>query len=90
MTKIGHEHDRHHVFDSIGGNILIGYRIVIGVVFVVACLFTFRKVRINLKRFMTKFGLLGLIYIGSMPVVVLLANWKIEAKNRNEFVFTSI
>ena len=83
VTKIGHEHDRHHVFDSIGGNILICYRIIIAIVFGIACFFTFRKVRISLKKFMTKFGLLGFLYIASMPVVVLLANWQISAKNRN-------
>ena len=39
---------------------------------------------------MTKFGVLGLLYVGSMPLVVWLANWQVAAKNRNEFVFISI
>ena len=90
MTKIGHEHDRHHVFDSLGGSILIGFRIIITLVFVFACFKTFKKVRINLKKFMTKFGILGFLYIASMPLVVILANWKIPPKNRHEFVFICI
>ena len=83
VTKIGHEHDRHHVFDSIGGSILIIFRTILAVVFIGACFKTFRKVRISLKKFMTKFGILGFLYIASMPLIVLLANWKIQAKNRN-------
>jgi uncharacterized membrane protein YedE/YeeE len=71
------------VFDSIGGGIVVGYRLLIGLVFVCACIWTYRQVRINLKKFMWKFGVLGLIYIVSMPVVVLIANWTVEAKNRN-------
>jgi hypothetical protein len=39
---------------------------------------------------MTKFGVLGLLYVGSMPLVVWLANWQVAAKHRNEFVFISI
>lgn len=90
VTKIGHEHDRHHVFDSVGGSILTGYRIILSLVFIGGCIYTFRKVRISLKKFLTKFGILGLLYIASMPVIVLIANYNIYAKNRNEFVFICI
>ena len=62
---------------------MIGFRVILTLVFIGACFKTFRKVRINLKKFMTKFGILGFLYIASMPLVVLLANWKIEPKNRH-------
>ena len=90
ITKLGHEHDRHHVFDSVGGNILFYFRIVLTLVFIGGCIRTYRRVRISLKQFMSKFGILGLLYVGSMPLVVWLANWQVAAKHRNEFVFISI
>jgi hypothetical protein len=83
MTKLGDSHDRHHVFDSIGGSILIGYRLILSIVFVVGCIITYRKVRINLKKFLLKLGLLGWLYIASMPLIVLFANYNIHPKNRN-------
>ena len=69
---------------------MIGFRIIYTVVFLGACYFTMKKVRITLKIFMRKFSLLGFLYIASLPLVVLLANWQIQPKNRNEFVFISI
>ena len=90
ITKLGHEHDRHHVFDSIGGSILTGYRLVIGLVFIGGCICTYRNVRVNLKKFLLKFGILGWLYIISMPLVVLIANFNIHPQNRNEFVFICI
>ena len=90
VTKIGHEHDRHHVFDSVGGSILTGYRIIISLVFIGACIYTYRKVRNSLKKFLLKFAVLGLLYIASMPLIVLFANATINPQNRNEFVFICI
>ena len=83
VTKLGHSHDRHHVFDSVGGSILTGYRLVISLAFILGCVSTYRKVRINLKKFLFKFGILGWLYIASMPLIVLIANFSIHAKNRN-------
>ncbi len=77
VTKIGHSHDRHHIFDSIGGNILLGYRIIILLVFIWGCIRTYKKVRHNLKKFMLKFAILGFIYIASTPIIVYIANYSI-------------
>jgi hypothetical protein len=90
VTKIGNSHDRHHIFDSIGGNILLGYRIIILLVFVWGCVRTYRMVRHNLKKFLLKFAILGFIYIASTPIIIYIANSSIPAKNRNEFVFIAI
>lgn len=90
VTKIGHEHDRHHLFDSVGGSILIVFRIVLTLVFLLGCFRTYRQVRSSLKHFMGRFVVLGLLYIGSMPGVVLLANSYVPARNRHEFVFICI
>lgn len=83
ITKLGHEHDRHHVFDSVGGSILFYFRILLALVFVGGCIRTYKKVRVSLKNFMSKFGVLGVLYVGSMPLVVWLANWQVAARHRN-------
>lgn len=54
------------------------------------CFKTYRQVRVSLKQFMGKFVFLGLLYIGSMPGVVLLANEYVPARDRHEFVFICI
>ncbi len=90
ITKIGHEHDRHHLFDSVGGNILVGFRLFLALVFAGGCVYTYRNVRISLKQFLCKFSVLGFFYIASMPLVVILANYQVAARNRHEFVFICI
>jgi hypothetical protein len=42
ITKIGHSHDRHHVFDNIGGTILMVFRFIILLVFIFGCIKTFK------------------------------------------------
>lgn len=83
VTKIGHSHDRHHVFDNVGGIILIVFRVTLVVVFVGGCVYTYRGVRQKLKDFLLRFALLGFIYVSSMPVIVFFANMWISAKDRH-------
>ena len=90
ITKIGNSHDRHHIFDNIGGSILIGFRLVVLLVFVIGCVRTYRTMRLSLKKFMVKFALLGFIYIASTPAIIFGANHLVLAKNRHEFVFIAV
>jgi succinate dehydrogenase hydrophobic anchor subunit len=90
ITKIGHSHDRHHVFDNVGGNILIIFRCILILTFIWGCIRTYRQVRHTLKKFMVKFFILGFIYIASMPAIVGLANYVLPAKDRHEFVFIAV
>lgn len=90
ITKLGHSHDRHHIFDSIGGVVLISFRIVIAIVFIVGCISTYRKMRHNLRRFMWKFAILGFVYVASTPLIVLAANFLLNARSRHEFVFIAV
>lgn len=90
ITKIGHSHDVHHVFDNVGGTILMWFRVIIVLIFIYGCFKTFKGVRHNLKRFMGKLAVLGLIYIASTPIIVVAANYFIAAKNRHEFVFIAV
>ena len=90
VTKIGHSHDRHHIFDNIGGSMLVGFRLLILLVFVIACIQTYKAMRHSLKKFMLKFSLLGFIYIGSTPFIISFANYFVLPKNRHEFVFIAV
>ena len=90
FSKWGHSHDQHHIFDSLGGNILITLRLLIAVVFLVGCCLTRKSVRHSLKRFINSLTLLGGLYILSLPVIVLAANAYLLPKNRNEFVFITV
>jgi hypothetical protein len=83
ITKIGNDHDRHHIFDNVGGIVLVIYRLIVLLVFVLGCRRTYGLVRINLKKFIVKFALLGALFIAAMPATVLSANKFIEAKNRH-------
>jgi glucan phosphoethanolaminetransferase (alkaline phosphatase superfamily) len=90
VTKIGHSHDVHHVFDNIGGSILMWFRLIIVLIFIYGCIRTYRSVRHNLKKFLIKLSLLGFIYIASTPIIVIAANYFIPARNRHEFVFIAV
>jgi succinate dehydrogenase hydrophobic anchor subunit len=74
ITKMGNDHDRHHVFDNVGGIVLIIYRTIILLVFLLGSIRTYKLVRINLKKFILKFLLLGTLFIASLPATVLSAN----------------
>ena len=90
VTKAGHSHDVHHVFDNVGGTILLWFRAFIILVFIYGCVKTYKGVRHSLKKFMVKLLIIGFIYIASTPIIVLAANRFIPAKNRHEFVFIAV
>lgn len=90
VTKIGNSHDVHHVFDNVGGTILMWFRVIIILVFLYGCFKTYKGVRHSLKKFMVKLLVIGFIYIASAPIIVLAANHFVAAKNRHEFVFIAV
>ena len=91
LTKLNHKsHDRHHIFDSIPGMLLIYFRIVLLLVFIVAVIMTYRSSRHRVKEFIVKFALFGGFYIAALPTIVIWANNNISDKNQNEFVFVTV
>jgi len=83
-------HDRHHIFDNITGFVLIGFRLIIFVVFVGGIINTYIKSRPKVKSFVLIFTLFGGLYIAAMPIIVLIGNTFISAKDRHEFVFVAM
>lgn len=90
ITKLGDENNSHHIFDNVGGSILVVYRLIIAVVFLIGIFVTYKKARDQVKSFMIKLAVFGFIYVISMPFVVNFANYATDPKNRHEFVFISI
>lgn len=88
MTQFNNkDHDRHHVFDTISGTLLIMERLTIAFLFFVAVIYTYTHSRYRIKQYLKTFSILGGFYICGMPIVVLLANQYIPQSQRNEFVF---
>ena len=90
ISKIGNSHDRYHMFDSLGGHLLITFRVVLLLIFVGGAAKTYRKVGITLKKFLIKHLIWGTLYIGATPAIVLLANHLIAPRDRHEFVFIGV
>ena len=55
--------------------------------FLVASGMTYSGARYRVKQYLKVFVPLAALYICGMPIIVLLANTTMDAKNRNEFVF---
>lgn len=84
MTQLSNSsHDMHHTFDAPAGWGLIVVRLIVGLGFLVSIFVTYQESRFRVREFLKKFGLLGFLYICSMPLVVLVANWMVPARQRN-------
>ena len=73
----------HHIFDNISGHIIIGYRIILILIFILAILNTYQKSRSKVKNFIKNFAILGGIYILALPLIIWIGNIFIEAKDRH-------
>jgi hypothetical protein len=76
LTKLqSDEHDRHHIFDNISGHVMIGYRVLILIVFVIAITTTYLKTSVaKTQKFIIAFGIFGSLYIAAMPIIILMGN----------------
>jgi drug/metabolite transporter (DMT)-like permease len=84
LTRLGSsDHDRHHIFDNISGNIIFGFRLIILIVFVCAIVHTYKISRTKVKQFIVYFGIIGGIYIFATPIIVFFGNKFIAAKDRH-------
>lgn len=84
LTRLGSsDHDRHHIFDNISGNIIFGFRLIILIVFICAIIHTYKTSRTKVKNFIVYFGIIGGVYIYATPIIVILGNTLIAPKNRH-------
>ena len=68
------EHDMHHIFDNISGHIMIGYRILIALIFIIGIMNTYHKSRAKVQNFVIYFAVLGGFYILALPIIILIGN----------------
>jgi len=84
LTRLGSsDHDRHHIFDNISGNIIFGFRGIILIVFICAIVYTYKISRAKVKSFIIYFGVVGGVYIFATPIIVLFGNIYIAPKDRH-------
>jgi hypothetical protein len=84
LTKIQSGiHDRHHMFDNITGYVIIGFRLILLVIFIGGAINTYLKSREKVKKFFAMFIVFGGIYIAALPIIVLIGNTMVKAKDRH-------
>lgn len=84
LTRISSsEHDMHHIFDNVSGHVVVGFRIIIALVFFIAIGFTYNQSRSKVKTFIIAFAIVGGLYICALPLIILIGNNFISAKDRH-------
>lgn len=84
MTQLNNtSHDMHHTFDASTGSAIVLLRIIVGFGFILSLVYTYQHSRYRIRQFLKIFGLLGFLYICSMPIVIWIANRFISNKDRN-------
>lgn len=84
------DHDKYHMYDSVPGYLLIGFRCIIMMVYVVGIIITYRGSVPKKRPFILQFGILGLIYVLSLPLLIILTEHFISERNQKEFLFISV
>lgn len=84
MTQISNSaHDMHHTFDASSGTVLIFLRILIALGFIISIIITYNQSRYRIKHFFQRFGVLGFLYIFSLPMLIYFANGFLAPRFRN-------
>lgn len=84
LTKIQSGiHDRHHMFDNVTGYVIIGFRILLLVIFIGGAINTYMKSREKVKSFFLVFIVFGTLYVAALPIIVLIGNTMVMAKDRH-------
>ncbi len=89
LSKLGHEaHDRHHMFDTLAGSVLLFYRLFLVFMFLMGIAKTYKYAnRKEVKLFLLKFIPPACGYLLSLPALVLFVNWYVAPRNRLEYLW---
>lgn len=66
------DHDKYHMYDSVPGYLLIGFRCIIMLIYVIGIAMTYRSSVPKKRPFIIQFGVLGLIYVLSLPLLIVI------------------
>lgn len=75
--------DRHHLFDDFSGTLIIIYRLLFVLIFLVGIIYTYTKSRLRVKKFIVLFGVFGSLYIIAVPIIIFISNNWIAPKDRH-------
>ncbi len=81
------DHDKYHMYDTIPGYILIGLRIFIFIIYLIGLIISFAKTHRKKKFFFFAFLVFGVVYILSLPILVLITENFIHTNVQREFMF---
>lgn len=84
------DHDKYHMFDSVPGYLLIGFRCIIAIICIVGIIMTYNKSIPKKKPFVVQFGILSLLNIFSLPLVIIIAELYVQERSQKEFVFITV
>lgn len=76
------EHDKYHMYDSIPGYLLVGFRCILIVIFLIGIILTYNKSNPKKHQFIMEFGILGTIFIASLPLMLLYVDWLVNKNNQ--------
>lgn len=85
------EHDKYHMYDTIPSYLLIFFKMITVIIFVVGVIYTYRQNSKNGKvlQFLVNFSCVGMIYLISMPAIILFASL-LPYTMRKQVVFFSV
>lgn len=50
------------------------YRVLFMIIFIVGIIYTYRKSRERVKKFIVMFGIFGGLYISALPIIIIIGN----------------
>ena len=84
-------HDKYHMYDTIPAYLLVFFKSITIIIFIVGCIKTFyqSKKEPKIRKFMIELLVLGGVYISSVPLVMVAVEY-VPASSRKEWVFIVI
>lgn len=83
LNKINdHDHDKYHMYDSVPGYLLIGFRCIIMLIYVIGIIITYRSSIPKKRPFIVQFGVLGLVYVMSLPLLIFITEYFVSQRHQ--------
>jgi hypothetical protein len=76
------DHDKYHMYDSVPGYLLIGFRFIIMIVYVFGVTMTYRNSNAKKRPFIMQFGILGFLYVVSLPLLIIMTEMFVKQRNQ--------
>jgi hypothetical protein len=84
------DHDKYHMYDSVPGYLMVGFRCIVTIIFFIGITLTYSKSIAKKHSLIMEFGILGGVYIVSTPLVMLYTDLFVRKSNQKEFMFLAM